>query len=339
MNESPTPQPQLLPIDIGYGYTKGLSPGKAPFICPSIVTPARDIRYSGGLSDAGGIAVSVNGSQYFVGDLAERQGRGGGQTMSADRVDSDELLALFYAAASSLVKVATEQVVVVTGLPVADYDDRNKARLKRALMGNHVADAGTPRVFDVVQVVVVPQAVGCLYGLVLDRDGRVTQNKDLQRGKVAVIDVGQFTTNYVTTDKLEYIDRLSTSQEIGVSRLLLDLQRDLRDDYGLNLEKLSLVDKAVRAGYIEVRGKQVDISAEIEHRVAQLGDAVMAQATSLWANGADLTAVVLTGGGAHLLAERVKSAYSHTRVTPESQFSNVQGYLRLALANQRRARG
>lgn len=331
---------QILTVDIGYGWTKGLAPDKSPFICSSLVSPARDIRYKSGLADSGGIIVSVNGSRYFVGYLAELQGRGGAQTMSTDRVDSDEFVALFFAAASDLVKIASEQVTVVTGLPVADYDDDNKERLKRALMGRHVVarDGRAPRSFEVVRVGIVPQAMGCLYGLVLDKDGRVTENKGLQSGEVAVVDVGQFTTNYVMLRNLEYVDISSMSAEIGVSRLLLDLQRDLRDEYSLNLEKLSLVDRAVRDGFVTVRGEQVDITDMISRHVGHLGDLVMNQAVSLWGNGTGLTAVVLTGGGSHLLAERVKAVYSQTRVTPNSQFSNVQGYLRLALMGERKRR-
>lgn len=336
-----SPTPQLLPIDIGYGWTKGITPGKKPLIFPSLVSPAREIRYTGGLADGGGMTVSVNGSRYFVGALAELQGRGGAQTMNTDRVDSDEFLALFYAAASELVRVKTREVHVVTGLPVADFNKVNRRRVRAALMGEHIVARAdrTTRAFEVTRVESVPQGAGSLFGMVLDRDGRVTQERKLQTGRVALIDSGQHTTNYVTFDALKYVDRLSTSDETGVSSLLLDVQRDLGDVYSINREKLSQVDADVRRGTVDVYGESVDISDLIAARVKEFGDRVMPLALSFWGNGADLAAVVLTGGGSHLLAERVRSHYPrHTRVVDDAQFSNVQGYLRLALFKRRLAR-
>lgn len=328
---------QTIAVDIGYGWVKGLTAGKTPVSFPSLVSPARDIRYDSVLGHGNGITVAVNGRKYFVGKKAELQGRGPAQSLASDRTGTDEMLALFYAACSNLVKVTTERVVVVTGLPVADFDKANRSSLKRSLRGRHLVDRDgrALREFEVSKVVVIPQAVGTLYGLVLDKDGRVTQNQDLQYGKVAVVDVGQFTTNFVTLDSLRFIDILSTSQETGVSRILLDLQRELRERYGLSLEKLTQVDQAVRDGFVTVRGKRESIVALVEPQIDALADLVLTQARSLWNTGADLTAVVLTGGGASLLTEHVTNVYSHTRVDESGQFGNVQGYLRLALFNAR----
>ncbi len=325
----------LVAIDIGYGYTKGLT-DKKQVIIASMVGPAENIRYESDIIEANGrgIALSVGARSFFIGEQAELQSASVSQTLDVTRTGSIEQKALFYAVASTLVPTTAEVVKVMTGLPVADFDERNRTALRDMLNGEHtiIRQGKHKRIFTVDNVYVVPQALGSLFAIVLDRRGKLVDS-DLAEGRVGIIDVGTLTTNYVLVDRLRYVDVLSDSITTGMAEMLQKVARDLKREYGLDWGlKLGKVDKAVRQRSVEIKGDPVNISNSIAPHMESLADTIISKARSLWGEGLDLRAVVLTGGGSLELAPYVRRAYSHTRrVSGDPQFANVTGYLRAGL--------
>jgi plasmid segregation protein ParM len=326
---------EILAVDIGYGYTKAMTP-KSHTVLPSMVGPAETIRFESDIIAANGhgIAVEVDGRFFFVGEQAALQSASASQTLDVTRTGSTEQKALFYAVASDLVRTTTEQIVVVSGLPVADYDERNKKELRDMLKGEHVVarQGKRRRHFEVTNVYAIPQAVGTLFALVLDRRGTLVDS-DLAGGRVGIVDIGTLTTNYVLVDRLRYVEVESDSITTGMSEMLQKVAKDLKRlhnlDWGLQLGK---VDQAVRARAVEVYGDRVNIAGVIDPHLEALADTIVSKARSLWGSGVDLKAVVLTGGGSLELAPYVRRAYPHTRTAGgDPQFANVTGYLRAGL--------
>jgi plasmid segregation protein ParM len=278
--------------------------------------------------------VEVDGRAFFVGDLAELQSYSASQTLDVTRTGSIEQKALFYAVASDLVKTTAERVTVVTGLPVGDYDERNKAALRSMLVGEHEVkrEGKHTRLFEVVSVNAMPQAIGSLYALVLDRRGGMADG-DLADGRVGIVDVGTLTTNYILSDRLRYVETGSDSITTGMSETLTKLAKDLKREYGLDWAlHLRKVDEAARARKVELAGVWTNIVHLVDPHLEALADTIISKARSLWGAGVDLRAVVLTGGGSHELAPFIRKAYQHTRtVAGDPQLANVTGYLRAGL--------
>jgi hypothetical protein len=222
---------QLLAIDIGYGYTKALAPGQKPFLVASTVGAEEAIRYESSVisTNGTGITVKVDGRWHFVGEQAELQSASGAQTLDVTRTGSAEQKALFYAAASELVTARTQKVIIVTGLPVADFEARNKEALAGMLQGRHTVErrGAWTRRFETMKVHTIPQAMGSLFSLVLDRHGRLV-NRDLAQGRVAIIDVGTLTTNFVLVDRLRYVEVGSDSITTGMSEVFTKVAKDLK---------------------------------------------------------------------------------------------------------------
>lgn len=331
---------QLLAIDIGYGYTKAMTQGKRPFLVASTVGAEETIRFESDIisENGAGITIKVDGRWYFVGEQAELQSASGAQTLDVTRTGSSEQKALFYAAASELVKTTEEQVVVVTGLPVADFDQRNRDVLGDMLQGTHTVErrGKWTRTFETTGVYTVPQAIGSLFALVLDRRGRLV-NGDLAQGRVAIIDVGTLTTNFVLVDRLRYVEVGSDSITTGMSEVFAKVAKDLKRVHELDWTKpkhLSRIDRAVRERSVEVYGDRVDITEIVDRHLEALADTVVSKARSLngWGAGVDLKAVIVTGGGSLELAPYIRQAFPHTRtVDRDPQFANVAGYLRAGL--------
>jgi len=326
---------EVLAVDIGYGYTKAITQ-RGQMLIPSMVGPAEAIRFESEIIAANGhgIALEVDGRGFFVGEQAELQSASASQTLDVTRTGSAEQKALFYAVASELVRTIDETIAVVTGLPVGDFDDRNKVALRDMLRGTHeVRRQGKhARRFEVLDVYTVPQAIGSLFALVLDRRGRLVDG-DLAGGRVGIVDVGTLTTNYILVDRLRYVEVGSDSITTGTSEMLQKVAKDLKREHSLDWAlHLGKVDRAVRDRTVEVYGDRVNIAGLVERHLEALADTIVSKARSLWGAGVDLKAVVLTGGGSLELAPYVRRAYPHTRtVGSDPQFANVTGYLRAGL--------
>jgi hypothetical protein len=121
---------EIFAIDIGFGWTKVVTI-RNRLLLPSLVGPAESIRFqSDVVENSQGIAVEVDDLQLFVGEQAELQSASARQTLDVSRTGSSEQKALFYAACSELVRTNDTEIAVVTGLPVGDFNDTNKQKLR-----------------------------------------------------------------------------------------------------------------------------------------------------------------------------------------------------------------
>ncbi|PID87032.1 MAG: hypothetical protein CSB13_01350 [Chloroflexi bacterium] len=77
-------------------------------------------------------------------------------------------------------------------------------------------------------------------------------------------------------------------------------------------------------------GEPVDLTDIVETAVYPMAEQVIAQATQLWNSGARLDAVLVAGGGAHLLGQYIEQYFRHARVVDNPVFANVTGYYRFA---------
>jgi len=327
----------ILAVDMGYGYTKAVADTSQRFITPSLVGPSESIRFESDVVKANGsaIEVHVDGRRFFVGEQAELQSASASQTLDATRTGSLEQKALFYAVASELVGTKDNALSIITGLPVADFDERNKALLCAMLEGPHIIErtGKHQRAFTVENVYTLPQAMGSLFTLVLDKKGKLVDG-DLAAGRVAILDVGMLTTNLIMVDRLRYVETGSDSITVGMGEALGKIAKDLKRQHSLDWTlQMSRVDRAVRARHVEVYDERVDISDMVDKHLTAIGDVIISKARSLWGAGADLKAVIVTGGGARELTTHVERAYPHTRQmgAGDPQFGNVVGYLRAGL--------
>lgn len=326
---------EILALDIGYGWTKGLT-AKSKTLIASLIGPAEAIRFESDVipENGKGIALEVNGRAFFVGEQAEVQSASRSQTLDVTRTGSIEQKALFYAVVSDVIPTNVGQVIIVTGLPVGDYDDRNKATLRGMLTGEHEVKRQGKRArrFEVGNVYIMPQAFGSLYALVLDKRGKLIDG-DLADGRVGIIDVGMHTANFILVDGLRYVEVGSDSITTGIGELLQKVAKDLKREHDLDWSlQLGKVDLAVRARAVEVYGAPVNIAGIVQPYLEALADTIISKARTLWGPAADLRAIVLTGGGSHELASYVRKVYVHARtVGGDPQYANCTGYLRAGL--------
>jgi plasmid segregation protein ParM len=322
-----------------------------------VVGKAERVRYESDLrrlGTGGGvrspeIALVTEQGGHFVGELALLQSRVQWTLLDRSRVEDPSARLLFLAALTEMAenwpplnppRMPTADgrthegegqgggpsFHVVTGLPVNWYADRDK--VVEQLSGRHVVRRVNGRQivhrFTVDRVLVVPQPFGSLFEAILDPQGQIV-DEDLAQGRLAVIDVGTYTTDYVLVDRLRYVERGSGTIATAMSKAYQLIGRSILDTYGLEL-RMHQVDRAVREGQVTVFGERRSVDWLADPVLDAVAQEVLAEAGTLWGDGRDLKAILVTGGGAMALGERIGRRYAHARVLRDAALANVNGF-------------
>ena len=313
-------------LDVGYSATKAIS-GNRRITFPSVVgTPYKERFSINGTADS---IILTEPAHVLVGAGAVLQSRHLKRREDRGWTESDEWYQLVMAAWSELT-TASVDLVVVTGLPVAFYNDKDKVRA--ALIGSHVAarEGRNRQTFNVTDVRVVPQPFGALLAAVLTSSGQIPPGHPLATGDVGVVDVGGKTTNLLSVDQLTEIGRQTSSVSVGawdVARAVRAYLADTCPDLEVRDHQLM---QAIAAKRIKYFGEPVDLSDVVDAALEPMAEQVIAEATQLWSGAAGLDAILVTGGGALLIGDRIKRHFQHAQVVEQPVWANAIGFWRFA---------
>jgi plasmid segregation protein ParM len=317
----------ILSIDIGYGYTKGVGPDDLHFSFPSVIGTAEDIRFATDLIRGGEERVVRYGSwRFFYGEQAVLQSRIQSAIFDRSRVHDDTYKMLFVAALVELAKFRpnTQHLNVVTGLPVDFFSDRPE--VIKSFEGGYRITTGGVKKIAVESVFVAPQPFGSLFRELLSERGKI-DNSDVEKGRIGIIDIGTFTTDFVVADELRYVQRLSGSIRIGWSKVINQVQQALADQYMLELMPYE-VDRAIQAQEVRVRGEPISLEKLIKPATADIQTAIIARARDLWGAAANLDMILVSGGGGPHLYETIHKLYPHARLLDNAFWANAEGFYR-----------
>lgn len=317
----------ILSIDLGYGYTKGVGPDNLHFSFPSVIGTAEDIRFATDLIHGGEErVVKYKDWRFFYGEQAVLQSRVQSTIFDRSRVHDDTYKMLFVAALVELTKCRpnAKRLKVVTGLPVDFFGDRPE--VIKSFEGAYRVTADRAIQINVDSVFVAPQPFGSLFRELLNEAGKIA-NHDIERGRVGIIDVGTFTTDFVVADELRYIQRLSGSARIGWSKVINQVQQALGDMYALELMPHE-VDRAVQAQEVRVRGEPLSLEALIRPAVTDIQTAIIARARDLWGAATNLDMILVSGGGGPHLYDAIHNVYPHALLLDNAFWANVEGLYR-----------
>ncbi|MDP5275790.1 ParM/StbA family protein [Chengkuizengella axinellae] len=188
----------IIGLDLGRSYVKAYT-GSKIFHFPSIIGEWRDRRL---LTDYGENAIECyfNDEKFFVGTLAQNESEFYRSMMTDNKSHTDaRLLALISIHRAAL----SDNILVVTGLPVAQHNDTNKKKLQELLVGYWEIEVnGIERNFHISDVKVAVEGGAAFW----------SSPKD---GLIRVVDGGSKTINYVTMINRRYVDRESGSLPFG----------------------------------------------------------------------------------------------------------------------------
>jgi len=312
---------RIIGIDIGYGYTKIVTDNGngmvTPISFPSVVGTYEDCLQIDGIKKTDVQLTEIENQRLLIGNSALKHSKRKFNSREKNWIDSIAYRALLKHAIA-LTEPNSVNLTVVTGLPVSFYksDKEKLINLIRAIVQDYCLS---------LTVKVIPQPLGAFFNLLFNDSG-IVQDTVLPSQKIGVLDIGFYTTDLITVDGLEIVEKQIDSLENGVSTALEAISRDIENLYGIRPD-LHKTEQAVKEGCIKAFGTEKDISPIIKQRLQELEIEIEAKAKTIWKSGGDIDKVILSGGGAALLRPYL-NLYPHATVIENAQFANAKGYYR-----------
>jgi len=313
LTDSPLkPRGLVIGLDLGYGFTKIVKedghrlmfPSVVAAIAPTMMTQLNPVQEAD--------EVMVDRIRYIVGERAigHSERYSNVHTMWWTMPNYRALIA-------QAKKFIPDHACVVTGLPYEQY---------MAQQGNsHVADtikAG----LRAQHVTVIPQGVGAYFS---------DPALEHPRNKVALVDIGTCTTEFVAMTGHELISHGSTGLRLGINDIFVTVATELQGKLGRTVDPYE-VERAYR-GEEELRTQGRAVGQDlITTRVTQLAKEqaahLLTKMTDLWGHhAAAYESVLFCGGGASILFPFLKGFREGAMLVSDAQFANARGYLNVGL--------
>jgi len=316
-------------LDIGYNETKVVTRSRQVSFASVTGTPEMS---SFGFGDNDRAIILEHPFNVAIGEHAIEQSASIDARIDRNWLESDKWYTLALAAFSEMTQSTSANLGLVAGLPIAYYSD--KAKVVERLTGQHTFQrrGQNRQTLTVEKMTVVPQGFGVLFAETLNDNGRVV-NQALKSGRVGILDIGGKTTNLLAAHGLRMVDRESGSIDAGGWDVIGRVQSYLDCNYpGLHLNEYELIEHVVTRS-VNYAGQPVDLSAIVRDATNALATRIIGQARRLWNGSARLDAILIAGGGAHLVGSALLAEFSQARlVTDNPVFSNALGFWRFAQA-------
>jgi len=338
-------------IDIGFGFVKfskshtalnwALDADSFPSLAPQ-ATAARDV--SGGeLQRQHSVIVTADGANFCVGPDAMLAAPGFfTRILDNNYFRSPQYLALYRGALYYMSLPAGACVDFMTvGLPYTVYQDESlRAELITRLSGFHDLPARPgirePRQRVLVRNVnVIPQVMGSLVA----QTWPTNKYRQIQSEVNLTVDVGYGTMLWMVTFGLKADAARCGGNQGGVSSILQAVAAAIDPNLANDPRILDRLDRGLRDPnhVVKVRGAPIDLARQQRTIQTLTGEWLSAMIRSLGRTD-DIDNVFLSGGGAYLYKELLKSTFPGRPVTVDDsacQFTNLRGFQMVA---ERRAR-
>jgi len=326
-----------LSIDHGAGNLK-LHGAHGSIIMPTRAATARD----GHLSSAAGLRIGkpplrikTDGWQIYVGDTAHNWGRAIDDLSDARFITgAPGTRAVTYAAITHYIlqhglHCHLQNMTLYVGLPHTALSGDDAAAtvhgVKSWLKGHHEWQVNdSPYYMEVADVVITTQAAGALFDYLLDDDGQFRPGKAQQYRKkeIGVLSVGMNTIELMAINGREVTQKFTSGETLGVRRLL-----ELCDPG--NLYTRGELDARLRAGTLDTASTLPVWSSEVNGHIERVWGRA-------WRRFA---AVVVVGGGAVLLRERILAQFNGRTHIPNDPVGAIgRGLYKMAQQRENRKR-
>jgi len=327
---------EIIGIDVGFGFTKAYN-GKNQVIMKSIIGDAADIQFHSSIGDnsaAANLHITLNDKSYFLGDYAELQSNIRDYTLDQDKLIAD-FVKILAVAAAGICSDGKEPLHVVSGLPVG-FLRRDTKKFKDVLLGDHEitfhnrGEKDITKTISIAQVHIIPQPIGSVFNLIFNDAGKIV-NKELSMQKLGVMDIGFKTTDFSIFDRLQYIERGSSTLDVGISKCFTVISNKLKQESNINLELYRMF-KFIDSGAIKIKGKEYNITNLKKRVYSHFSSAITSDLNRLWADDWDLDSILLSGGGSLELAEyllpNIEGEIIPISKAIDARLNNVYGYLK-----------
>ncbi len=318
-------------IDIGYNAVKVVR-GEKMVSFPSIVGSPDESRFSfNGTGDDNSV-IEVDNQSYLVGTEALLQSRFAPRRQGRNWINSQEYKLLFLTALAQITKASHVNMDIVTGLPINFYDD-DKEILQNNLLGQHKIKYNNQplQVFTIRICKVIPQPFGTLLSVALNNQGKAFESNLYATGNIGVIDIGGGTVNFLTVDRLREIGTKTESIDSGVWKAILAIKKLFASKFpDLGEMKDHEVAKIIEQGNLDYYDKTINVSDITNNELEKLANEIRVVSSNIWPDLGKLKEILITGGGALLIGNSVKSELQQAKIVKNPVYANAIGYWKFA---------
>jgi hypothetical protein len=226
---------------------------------------------------------------------------------------SPEYLALLLYGLSQYVSAETDALTVdlALSLPIADYR-RNRPALTKIFQRAHLVKRPRRRalVINIRSLVFLPQGFA------------PTKKYLTHTNMIGSLDLGSRNINYVTVEKGILIDVKTDSVEGGATQVLVDIGKRIEQSTKRELNIHQIVE-TVATKKVKSFGEEIDVSDIINDRVKYYHRSIESLISKIWDNTSDIDKIVIFGGGALLVGDKLTKKYSQAVVSDNPQFATV----------------
>jgi hypothetical protein len=345
--------PYLVGLDIGFGQLKWISNVTGqPLLIPSGVQAGarvpEDKHFNLSSVDHDNLVVSTEEGTFFVGKHALDLPTGGSKrTQIRDRAKDEKSRVLFHTGIGLSLphESGKYNVYIVTGLPNEDMQMSYKEHLEAFLNKSFTitfhlsADRYITKEITIVGADIIPQPQGAItYTQFRFDKSSFLSVTERAREIVGVIDIGHFTTDYALFRRGSIIEDPSLAGSAGAIQKVYSLLKTKLTVYfngfGFRVKvDDKMLDQAVRTGVVKgVAGKDYEVADLLEEAAREVSAEVAQEVLDAWGDHTNtLESIILTGGGAYVLAPYLKEEFDKRNtqgftVVENPEFSNVTGF-------------
>ncbi len=315
-------------VDDGFRQMKCLTSGGHKDSFGSVARTGFTLTGMGGQEDAGVGGYETNSSKFTVDPALD------GEDTRFDDYALSEINRVLVQHALQRAGLSGRKVVLGTGLPFEVYfngDNTVNQKLVDSKMANLAVEvkplngAASP---TIVKQMVFAQGLAACIDRVTDDRGNYRHDFD-RSVPIAVVDIGGRTTDTVVLLGGEKVDRsVSGTGNIGISNVYDRIVHGLRSTFDVSNIRLGTIENAVRNGKIRFRGEEHDIREIIRSAVREVGPQIIREVQRRIGDAAEMSEVLLVGGGASLMSGVMRERYPHCVVPEEPEFANARGMLK-----------
>lgn len=247
--------------------------------------------------------------------------------LHADYTSSEAYKALFLGALTVACQNGEAIDVLVTGLPVNQYLDKEHVEsLTGILSGRHkVAPEST---YEVRKVVVLAQPVGTMFDIY-----SVHEDAELfSETNVLVLDPGFFSVDWVLFQSGSLHKESSGTALEAMSTMVTQINSEIQAAYGGQGPGLAKIEAILQAGkdYFVIHGRREPIAKYIEQAAAKVApEALKSMKQQLrYVRGQSIDFILLGGGGSNFYKQAAMEIFPEARlIAPENAVvSNARGF-------------
>lgn len=296
--------------DIGRSHTKVASgPTNEDVVTfPSYVMPARELAL---LSKEGNImerlTVTINGRQWFIGEIARREG--GSKEFTKQKAIHRNTLPLMLTGIALAAEESYIEAKVVVGLPIADYRKQAK-EFEAAVKGSYTVELPTKKVqIEIQKPLAFPECAGMTLNEIMEQTGHIN-NLQLSQGIVGGLDVGWKTLNFAALENMQYINSKSGTMPIGLNKAFINFYNRISSEIDVTMAEAEKMfpHKAI---------------PELKQLAREITDGI----APFWPELSLFDAIFLGGGGGEILSDYLTPAF---RLVKSPKTANARGFWKVA---------